>query len=76
MQTSLIDPNDKAGSSRWKSISACCSDTGKFVVIDFSVAGIWLALEERDQFSAFLGQNNGSIATLISHLKDLAKSYK
>ena len=45
-------------------------------MIDFSVAGIWLALEERDQFSAFLGQNNGSIPTLVSHLHDLAKTFK
>ena len=45
-------------------------------MIDFSVAGIWLAIEERDQFSAFLGQNNGSIPTLISHLRELAKNYK
>ena len=37
------------------------TDTGKPVVMDFSVAGIWLALEERDQFTAFLGQNNGNI---------------
>ena len=40
------------------------SDGGKFVVIDFSVAGIWLAIEERDQFSSFLGQNGGNIQTL------------
>jgi len=33
------------------------------------------AIEERDQFSAFLGQNNGSIPTLITHLRELAKNY-
>ena len=47
------------------------SDTGKPVIVDFSVAGIWLALEERDQFSAFLGQNGGSISSLIAHLDTL-----
>jgi ABC-type transporter MlaC component len=46
------------------------------VVIDFSVAGIWLAIEERDQFSSFLGQNNGNIPTLISHLRELARNYR
>ena len=52
------------------------TDTGKPVVVDFSVAGIWLALEERDQFTAFLGQNNGNIPTLVAHLTDLANNRK
>ena len=52
------------------------ADSGKPVVVDFSVAGIWLALEERDQFTAFLGQNNGDIHTLISHLSELAKQFR
>jgi hypothetical protein len=40
------------------------------------VAGIWLALEERDQFTAFLGQNNGNIPMLVSHLSELAKQFR
>ena len=39
------------------------------------LSGIWLALEERDQFVAFLGQNNGNIRTLIAHLSDLAANW-
>jgi phospholipid transport system substrate-binding protein len=74
--TQMIDPNDKSGQQPLEVDFRVLSDSGHFVVIDFSVAGIWLALEERDQFSSFLGQNNGNIATLISHLRDLAKNYK
>lgn len=48
------------------------TDTGKPVLVDVSVSGIWLSLEERDQFVAFLGQNNGNVRTLIAHLSDLA----
>ncbi|HEY4940063.1 MAG TPA: ABC transporter substrate-binding protein [Rhizomicrobium sp.] len=73
--TQLIDPNDHSGQTPLEVDFRVLSDNGRYVVIDFSVAGIWLALEERDQFSSFLGQNNGSIPTLISHLKELAKSY-
>ncbi len=73
--TQLIDPNDQSGQTPLEVDFRVLSDNGKFVVIDFSVAGIWLAIEERDQFSSFLGQNNGSIPTLIKHLGDLAKSY-
>ncbi len=74
--TQLIDPNDRSGQQPLEVDFRVLSDGGKFVVIDFSVAGIWLAIEERDQFSAFLGQNNGSIPILISHLRELARNYK
>ena len=74
--TQMIDPNDHSGQQPLEVDFRVLSDGGKFVVIDFSVAGIWLALEERDQFSSFLGQHNGSIPTLISHLGELAKRYR
>ena len=45
------------------------------VLVDFSVAGVWLGLEERDQFVAVLGQNGGSIPQLISHLDKIASQY-
>src|SRR5580698_754156 len=76
VRTQLIDPNDHSGQAPLEVDFRILQDNGKLVVIDFSVAGIWLALEERDQFSAFLGQNNGSIPTLIDHLHDLAKTFK
>jgi len=44
------------------------SEQGRMVVIDVSVAGVWLSIEERDQFSAFLSQHNGSIPALVTHL--------
>ena len=76
VQTVMVDPNDHSGQQPLEIDFRVLSDNGKFVVIDFSVAGIWLAIEERDQFSSFLGQNGGSIPTLISHLHELAKGYK
>ena len=74
--TVMIDPNDKSGQPPLEVDFRVLGDNGKYVVIDFSVSGIWLALEERDQFVAFLGQNNGSIPLLITHLKELAKTFK
>jgi len=76
VQTQLIDPNDHSGQPPLEVDFRILQDNGKLVVIDFSVAGIWLALEERDQFSSFLGQNNGSIPTLISHLHELARGFQ
>ncbi len=74
--TQLIDPNDNSGQQPLEVDFRVRTDAGKPVVVDFSVAGIWLALEERDQFTAFLGQNNGNVHTLISHLSDLAKQFR
>lgn len=74
--SSLIDPADKSGQPPLEVDFRVRTDGGKPVVVDFAVAGIWIALEERDQFTAFLGQNNGSIPTLIKHLSDLAKQYR
>lgn len=46
---------------------------GHFVVIDASIAGVWLALEERDQFTAFLQENRDSVPALIAHLQALTR---
>lgn len=74
--TQLIDPNDRSGQEPLEVDFRVRTDSGKPVVVDFSVAGIWLALEERDQFTAFLGQNNGNIPMLVSHLGELAKQFR
>ena len=73
--TQLIDPG-QAGQPPLEVAFRVRTDTGKPVVVDFSVSGIWLSLEERDQFVGFLGQNGGNIRTLIAHLSDLAKQYR
>jgi ABC-type transporter MlaC component len=45
-------------------------------VTDVSVEGVWLSLQQRDQFVSFLGQNNGNVKLLLSHLSELAKQFK
>jgi ABC-type transporter MlaC component len=64
----LKDPNDHSGQQPLEVDFRVRSDTGKPMLVDFSVAGMWLALEERDQFVAFLDHNDGSIPKLIDHL--------
>jgi phospholipid transport system substrate-binding protein len=76
VSTALIDPSDHSGQAPLEVDFRVRTDTGKPIVTDFSVEGIWLALEERDQFTSFLGQNGGNIASLNSHLNDLAKQYR
>lgn len=72
VSTILVDPSGKtAGQEPVKVDFRVLSDNGRFVVIDVSIVGVWLALEERDQFTAFLQQNNGDIGALTHHLDEL-----
>jgi phospholipid transport system substrate-binding protein len=70
VQTQLIDPNSSQPPAEVD--FRVRTDTGKPVLVDVAYQGIWLSLEQRDQFVAFLGQNNGNVRTLISHLSELA----
>jgi phospholipid transport system substrate-binding protein len=45
------------------------TDGAKPVLVDLGVAGVWLALAQRDQFLAVLAQNNGDIKALSAHLR-------
>jgi len=70
VQTLLVDPNSSQQPSEVD--FRVRTDTGKPVLVDVAYQGIWLSLEERDQFVAFLGNNNGNVRTLIAHLSELA----
>lgn len=72
VQTQLVDPNSNQPPSEVDFRVRTNTDSGKPVLVDVAYQGIWLSLEERDQFVAFLGQNNGNVRTLIAHLSDLA----
>ncbi len=68
VRTSLVDPK---GGNPLELDFRVRSDGQRPVIVDISVEGIWLAQEEHDQFTAFLGQNGGSIPALIAHLETL-----
>lgn len=70
VKTTLVDPKASGNQPLPVSFRVSNSD-GKQVVIDVNVLGVWLAIEERDQFSSFLGDHGNSVAALIAHLKDL-----
>ncbi len=73
VDTILVDPNGKTSGQEPIQVDfRVVSSGGKFVVIDASIAGVWLALEEREQFTAFLQQNNNNVPALTQHLEDLA----
>lgn len=45
------------------------TDQPKPLLVDVAVAGVWLALAQRDQIQAVLAQNNGDFNALIAHLR-------
>ncbi len=72
VNTILVDPNGRSnGQDPIQVDFRVVSDGGKSVVIDVSIAGVWLGQEERDQFSAFLQQNNDNVGALAAHLESL-----
>jgi phospholipid transport system substrate-binding protein len=74
VSTQLIDPA-KSGQPLEVSFRVR-TDGPRPVVTDVSVEGVWLSLQQRDQFVAFLGQNNGNLRLLVTHLSELAKQFK
>jgi phospholipid transport system substrate-binding protein len=49
------------------------SSDGRPIVTDLQVEGVWLALLQRSDFSAFLQQNGGRVADLTADLQRLAR---
>jgi phospholipid transport system substrate-binding protein len=74
--TVTIDPAAKSNQQPLTVAFRVVNEQGRMVVVDVSVAGVWLSIEERDQFSAFLSQHNGSIPALIAHLNQLTAQLK
>jgi ABC-type transporter MlaC component len=72
----MIDPAAKSGQAPLEVDFRVRTDGPRPVVVDVSVAGVWISIEERDQFVGFLGQNNGNVKLLIAHLSELAKQFK
>jgi phospholipid transport system substrate-binding protein len=46
---------------------------GNYRFVDVQVAGIWLSVEQRDQFAGYLSKNNGSVPSLTAHLNNQAR---
>jgi len=72
VNTVMVDPTGRTnGQDPIKVDFRVVEDEGKFVVIDASIVGVWLAIEERDQFTSFLQQNNNNVPSLAQHLETL-----
>ena len=75
IKTVLVDPNGGSGrqDDPIEVDIRIANVNGRYVATDLGVAGIWLALDARDQFTAYLEDHNGSFEALIVHLKVLTE---
>ncbi len=46
---------------------------GSYRFVDIQVSGIWLSVEQRDQFAGYLSKNKGSVPSLTAHLNAQAR---
>jgi len=77
VQTILVDSTGKSNGQEPIEVDfRVIQDNGHFVVIDVSIAGVWLGQEEREQFSSFLQQNNNNLPALTQHLQQLAQQVR
>jgi phospholipid transport system substrate-binding protein len=47
---------------------------GSYRFVDIQVSGIWLSVEQREQFAGYLSKNNGSVPALTAHLTAQART--
>jgi phospholipid transport system substrate-binding protein len=77
VSTVMVDPGNRGGQQQPLEVDfRVRTDSGKPELTDFSVAGIWLALSQRDQFNAVLAQSHGDVKALTAHLQQVAATYR
>ena len=74
VNTTLVDPTDPDSQRNPLQVDfRVQTENGHFVILDVAVAGVWLGIEERDQFAAFLNDHNGDVDALAAHLQALTQ---
>ena len=71
----LVDPGNPGDPDPVRVDFRVLGETGKFAIVDASIAGVWLGLAQRDDFGGFLGQHNASVPALTAHLKDMTAGF-
>ena len=71
--TNLVDPTSVNSQRSPLQVGFRVDGTNHFTVKDVSVEGVWLAIEQRDQFAAFLSSNGGNVPALTAHIQKLTQ---
>jgi phospholipid transport system substrate-binding protein len=76
VRTKVADANGRIAGDASEVDFRVGSENGNFIVLDASVSGVWLAVNERDQFSGFLAQHHYDIAALTAHIKEVTANMR
>jgi len=76
VQTVVLEPNGSQSANADEVDFRVVDTGGKLQVIDASVAGVWLALQERDQFTAFLPQHGNDVKALTADVQKRAENIR
>lgn len=68
VRTVVLEPNGSQSANADEVDFRVQDNGGKLVVVDASVMGVWLAIQERDQFTSFLAQHNNDVKALTADL--------
>jgi phospholipid transport system substrate-binding protein len=74
VKTVVVDPK-KSSAKPMEVNFRVQNNAGKFVVVDFSVEGVWIRELERNDFTSYLGQNGGNVGVLTASLKKKTAQY-
>lgn len=69
VRTMVLEPSGTPSANAPEVDFRVAETSGKLQVIDASVMGIWLSLQQRDQFTAFLAQHNNDVKALTADLQ-------
>lgn len=76
VRTVVLEPDGSASANAPEVDFRVSNNGGKLQVIDASVMGIWLSLQQRDQFTAFLAQHNNDVKALTANLQTRAAAIR
>ena len=76
----VVDPNGNRKTKAQGAFRVRTNEGGKFVITDIQIEGIWLAINDRADFTSYLRRNAGDISKLSDQLekqtRDIPKTVK
>ena len=72
VQAELVSPNPSNGQTIKIAFRVRRNETGAPIITDILIGGVSLATTQRDEFTAFLKQHDGSVPELIKRLDSMA----
>ncbi len=66
----VVESKIKSGDSDFRVNWRVFNSGQGYKIVDVQVEGIWMAIEQREQFTSFINNNNRQVSALIDYLKE------